>query len=452
MFTLHIEDMNGGPTHEHTFTEGVLLIGRSREKCDIVLPSDNVSRNHARLYTVDDRCFLEDLKSANGVFVDGDRLGAARELDSQTRFRIGDYVLWVTKSTEPLGDPGEVARLEGFNLFEGKTYNLSDEVTLIGRGKDTGVTIIDPSVSRMHAKLTRAKSGEFLLQDLRSSNGTRLNERLIEEGVVTHGDHIRFGNVDFKLVLGGRAVSPASPPTVTPENFKPAAQAQGEQDQVERTAADEIPRGRGRPLRWGGFLALVVALVAVGLYLHAGRSKQGGDESDAPGSPATAEERARSLEERRMARRQERLGALLTDVQEYIANHEWQEAIESGERALLIEPEHPTARTMIAMATRERRAQKGLESAEEARRMRRFAEALAGYEAVPSDSVYHERASLAAEAVRALRPSLLLEAEELRRRDRSEACERLREALSIDGSEDDLSKELRRLEPRCPAL
>ena len=67
MFTLTIEDKHGGVADEYSFEEGEFLIGRSHG-ADIILPSDNVSRRHARLYTVDGRCYLEDLGSASGVF------------------------------------------------------------------------------------------------------------------------------------------------------------------------------------------------------------------------------------------------------------------------------------------------------------------------------------------------------------------------------------------------
>ena len=48
MFTLTIEDKHGGIADEYEFAEGEFLVGRSHS-ADIILPSDNVSRRHARL-------------------------------------------------------------------------------------------------------------------------------------------------------------------------------------------------------------------------------------------------------------------------------------------------------------------------------------------------------------------------------------------------------------------
>ena len=57
-------------------------VGRSAE-CDICLPSDGVSRVHARLRPLDYGIEIEDLKSTNGSFLNGQRiaLGVARPGD-----------------------------------------------------------------------------------------------------------------------------------------------------------------------------------------------------------------------------------------------------------------------------------------------------------------------------------------------------------------------------------
>lgn len=75
--------------------------------------------------------------------------------------------------------------------------------TLIGRSIDsTGMLILEASVSRHHAHLSREADG-WHLRDLGSSNGTFLNEAQVTEGVhVAHGDRIAIGGVGFYLVCG----------------------------------------------------------------------------------------------------------------------------------------------------------------------------------------------------------------------------------------------------------
>lgn len=62
-----------------------MIIGRE-EGCDIVLPSRQVSRNHARIRRLGRRHILEDLGSKNGTFVNG------RELTEPYTLQDGDEI------------------------------------------------------------------------------------------------------------------------------------------------------------------------------------------------------------------------------------------------------------------------------------------------------------------------------------------------------------------------
>ncbi|MBC8355529.1 MAG: PAS domain S-box protein [Planctomycetes bacterium] len=52
-------------------TSGVIVVGRNPKACDIVLEHFAVSREHARLEIVDKARYIEDLKSRNGVLING---------------------------------------------------------------------------------------------------------------------------------------------------------------------------------------------------------------------------------------------------------------------------------------------------------------------------------------------------------------------------------------------
>lgn len=63
-----------GPTFGKTFgVVGALTLGRSTE-CDISIPSDEISRHHAKLQLVADGVMVEDMGSANGTFVNNQRV------------------------------------------------------------------------------------------------------------------------------------------------------------------------------------------------------------------------------------------------------------------------------------------------------------------------------------------------------------------------------------------
>lgn len=72
--------------------EGEAVIGRY-PFCDIVLPSQTISRQHARITYFKGRYFVEDLGSLNGTFLNGDRVRKRTPLDDQDRIRIYETLL-----------------------------------------------------------------------------------------------------------------------------------------------------------------------------------------------------------------------------------------------------------------------------------------------------------------------------------------------------------------------
>jgi hypothetical protein len=69
----------------------------------------------------------------------------------------------------------------------------------IGRTQDCDLRIADLSVSRRHAQLDRGEDG-WLLSDLGSHNGTRVNGWLVREPVpVRAGDVLQFGSAMFVI-------------------------------------------------------------------------------------------------------------------------------------------------------------------------------------------------------------------------------------------------------------
>jgi pSer/pThr/pTyr-binding forkhead associated (FHA) protein len=76
-------------------------------------------------------------------------------------------------------------------------HELADDVITIGRVEENAIEITDPSVSSWHAQLSR-DDGDYVLRDLGSTNGTRVNNRETAEGEdikLSDGDTIIFGKV-----------------------------------------------------------------------------------------------------------------------------------------------------------------------------------------------------------------------------------------------------------------
>lgn len=75
---------------------------------------------------------------------------------------------------------------------------LQAEITL-GRDPICDVAIVDDTASARHARLSY-HHGQWWVEDLGSTNGTRLNQVLLTfPTVLTTGDEIRCGNVPLKV-------------------------------------------------------------------------------------------------------------------------------------------------------------------------------------------------------------------------------------------------------------
>jgi pSer/pThr/pTyr-binding forkhead associated (FHA) protein/PAS domain-containing protein len=89
----------------------------------------------------------------------------------------------------------ELCTMDG--SVNGQSFELTEEITTIGRSLDNHVQLGDLSVSRKHAKITRNGSS-YYLEDLGSQNGTWVNGHPLDPGFqieIKEGDIITFGHV-----------------------------------------------------------------------------------------------------------------------------------------------------------------------------------------------------------------------------------------------------------------
>jgi predicted component of type VI protein secretion system len=101
----------------------------------------------------------------------------------------------------PMGSSGNGARSARLVVESvpghdpGMEYDVEEGATL-GRG-DVEIHLEDPFASTRHARLSR-QGGVVVLEDLGSTNGTYLNEELLEGPRPLHpGDRIRIGDSTF---------------------------------------------------------------------------------------------------------------------------------------------------------------------------------------------------------------------------------------------------------------
>ena len=94
-------------------------------------------------------------------------------------------------------------RLEILNGgFEGMTYDLDSDEVVIGRNPTTDITLLDEGISREHALVLFDEDGPgYVIEDLASTNGTKVNGKRIRSMPLTEGDEIQIGQTLFRFVL-----------------------------------------------------------------------------------------------------------------------------------------------------------------------------------------------------------------------------------------------------------
>lgn len=83
----------------------------------------------------------------------------------------------------------------------GTIHKLGPGESIIGRGHDADLQVVDEGVSRRHAKLVRDLDGTSKIVDLGSTNGTFVNGKRIQVEALREGDRIRIGasaTLDFR--------------------------------------------------------------------------------------------------------------------------------------------------------------------------------------------------------------------------------------------------------------
>lgn len=82
--------------------------------------------------------------------------------------------------------------------LQGQRFELNADAVRIGRRAGNDWVLDAPSVSSTHCEIVRANGG-FVLRDLGSTNGTRLNGVPVQESPLSRNDIIAAGDESFKI-------------------------------------------------------------------------------------------------------------------------------------------------------------------------------------------------------------------------------------------------------------
>jgi len=89
--------------------------------------------------------------------------------------------------------------LRGF--YEGLEVPMDRQRIVIGRGRDADLAVAEPTISRQHAAIAWDGEG-YVLEDLGSTNGTRVNGRKAKRARLLAGDEIELGRLQLRLQAG----------------------------------------------------------------------------------------------------------------------------------------------------------------------------------------------------------------------------------------------------------
>jgi two-component system, cell cycle response regulator len=84
----------------------------------------------------------------------------------------------------------------------GRKFSLESPSLTLGRSNKCDIQIDQESVSRAHSKIINA-GRSVRIRDLGSTNGTYVNDELVEERTLVDGDFIKIGRTIFKFLSGG---------------------------------------------------------------------------------------------------------------------------------------------------------------------------------------------------------------------------------------------------------
>jgi pSer/pThr/pTyr-binding forkhead associated (FHA) protein len=212
------------PNGEHAqalLSPGVNRIG-SAPDAQVVLEQPGVAARHCELNVAGESATLTVLDASAPVSVNGRPVSgtlAVRPGDLigvgpvQARVVAVEKVLATVQRAAAVDDSGQTkvrAAVPKFVLRGvsgaafGKTYPVPGPV-VIGRQQDCDISVPTEEISRRHAQVKPTADG-LLVEDLGSANGTFINGKRVQTGLMRPGEELRLDTIRFLLVAPGMEI------------------------------------------------------------------------------------------------------------------------------------------------------------------------------------------------------------------------------------------------------
>ncbi len=197
--------VKNGPSQGQTFSIGdkALIIGRD-ETCDLSLQDKGASRQHAEIFRIGDMCFVRDLDSKNGTFVNDNRITEEMLRDGD-RIQIGGTIIIF----EPLAGAKQDEELD-FSEDELEAFyelRLEDLTAVNVGGGDVSSEIHLRALYRL-SRIVASEDTEdelvkkalaFICETLRADGAYVFGRDPQKGGIITLGSHVPKGGRSGQL-------------------------------------------------------------------------------------------------------------------------------------------------------------------------------------------------------------------------------------------------------------
>ncbi len=210
----------------------------------LILNDPSVDIQHARIILTSTGYKIKDLGSQSGCYVNDENIGIQR-LKHGDVIRVGETMLCVIDPNLEKYDSGWLL-VACSSWLSGQEFPLhskrGSKILSVGRSSSCDIIFPGTHLSRQHVEV-RIEKDRLLVKDLKSANGTYINNKRVSEGELHSGDTLRLDVYDFTVFGPGKApTNEQSRPTNTDENKQNSAAKL-------KTDKPSVPKG-ATPQKW----------------------------------------------------------------------------------------------------------------------------------------------------------------------------------------------------------
>jgi len=191
-----------------SLTDSVSTLGKHASNT-FVIDGPDILDFHVELHIQNESLYLLCLGDNNPTLVNGQSINLWRELESRDTLSLGNVQLEVFDEKSLAIAQRSESRVQQKTQQNpwllisahdvAEQYEiLGNQPMVIGRDQQCDIVVSQGLISRRHAELTLSDD-QLLIRDLKSTNGTYLNDLHISEAIARHGDVLRLDQVAFKV-------------------------------------------------------------------------------------------------------------------------------------------------------------------------------------------------------------------------------------------------------------